>query len=205
MYLGVRNTGAGRDVVVQAVIRRYSSDQLVDGLLLRSLAGVTGAATFATRWGAIAAASAGPGMYTVEVTLSDAAGELLDRRTVPFSLGIMRGEIAGFTATPQSFRPGAPVALSLTFKNTGSQPITATAVIRAQDAAGVIRQTFTHDLAVLPPDQIVRVDKLWDTAGLLVGAYRLIGYVRYAGQATAPAVLTLHMPGRLYLPLVLRR
>ncbi len=205
VYLGLRNTGAGQDVVVQAAIRRYSSDQLMDGLLLRSLVGVTGAATFATRWDAAAVASASPGMYYVEVTLADATGDLLDRKTASFTLGVTAGEITGFTATPQSFHPGDPIALSLAFKNTGTLPITGTAVIQAQDAAGVVVRTFTHEIADLPPAQVIQFDDQWDTAGRSAGAYRVIGYVRFAGQATEPAIMTLHTPRRTYLPLVLKR
>ena len=205
VHLGLRNTGAGQNVVVHAVIRRYSSDQLIDGLLLRSLIAVNGAATFATRWDAAAAGTATPGMYYVEVTLADATGNQLDRKTAPFTLGVTAGEITRFSVTPQTYKPGDSILATLAFKNTGTVSVGGTAIVEVRDTAGLVIQTFAHDFEALAPSSVVAFEDRWDTSKAKPGSHRVLGYVLYDGRSTEPAMVMVHLPIQAHLPLILGR
>ncbi|MBN2132630.1 MAG: hypothetical protein JW741_24225, partial [Sedimentisphaerales bacterium] len=81
--LKVESTGDPADAVVNAVVRRYGTDEKLAGLLLESLDALTGAASFSSDWDS---ANAAPGICYVDVTIADLAGRILERRTALFRL-----------------------------------------------------------------------------------------------------------------------
>jgi hypothetical protein len=205
-HLGIENAGVAQDVVVSALVRRYGTAEVVDGLLLETLSDLGGAAAFTPQWNS---SGAGPGLYYVEVTLKDAGGDILDRQTEMFRLGIAAGKIASFTVTPESFDPGDSVSVSLVFSNTGTLPITGTAVVRVLDGTGETVQEFQHNVNDLAPGLTTSLDDVWDTSGLAGGTYNAVGFVAYDSTSTDPMTATVNAAGaspasNIYLPLVLR-
>ena len=202
VVIRAHNTGEVDDVIVRSVIRRYSTDALVAGLALRSLDAVVGTATFAATWDA---AGAIPGQYYAEVTLLNAAGETLDRRTASFRIGMTAGEIEAFTAAPSIVRVGEPISTTLVFRSSGTLPITGTAVIRLRGASGAPLDVVTHDISGLLPGGSVRFDDIWQTTGLQEEAYTLIADIRFEGQVIGPALALVQARTHVYLPLMTRR
>jgi hypothetical protein len=196
---GTSGTSASGEVIVAVTIRRYGSDVLVEGLPLRSLVGLQGVATFATQW-----ESTEPGAYIAEVALRNAAGDVLDRQIVQFTVGIADGEITSFSVTPTVFDPGAPVALSLTFANTGTVPLTGMAMIQVQTDAGAVVHEYSHNFAGLDPDGSTSFVDVWDTTGVARGGYRIVAYVLYESTATEPRVVGVRTNRPVYLPLVVK-
>ena len=132
------------------MVKRYGPGETVEGLPLTTLGGLRGLASFTPQWDSTGKA---PGQYYVEVTAQDASGTVLDRRTERLTLGAPEGRVTGLTATPQTFRAGDGVTLSMMFNNTGSLGLTGTAVLCVQTESGVIVQEFQHGLRrlLLPP------------------------------------------------------
>ena len=194
------NTGQAQDVVVNAAIKRYGTDELVDGLLLQTLPGLSGPASFSTVWDSAEVAS---GLYYVEATLQDMSGSLLDRRTTMFTLGSSSGEITNFTATPRRFTPGQAITINLAFRNTGSEIITGTAVIMVLGASGSERE-FRHSINALAPGLTANFQDLWDTSEAQEGDHSIIGYVTYDGAATDPRKVTVSTRVYMDLPIIFR-
>jgi hypothetical protein len=198
----LENSGPAQDVIVSATVRRGLSGELVAGLPLRNLHQVQGAASCALTWNS-AGAAAGP--YYLDVELRDLNGNLLDQAAAEFQLGITAGEITAFSATPGIFRPGDPIQLSLTFHNTGTVPITGTAVIQIQTGDGLtVTHAFAHDIVNLAPDAEIRFDDAWDTTGADEGDYRILGYVRYDAKTSDIGSVTVDTRMHIYLPLIQR-
>jgi hypothetical protein len=198
--LWLNNSGDTQDVIVNAEVQTLGGE-VVDGLLLRSLKGLTGTASFSLRWD-----SAGfePGYYTIEATIKDSAGEVLDRQTRCFRLGVYSGEVTALTATPDFFDVGDTISTSLTFSNTGTVPITGTARIEIQDGNGEAVEIFTHDVTNLVPSDAVTFDDCWDTSGVEGGTYNVIGYVLYDSRSSNIKTVIVSSETYVYLPLVLR-
>ncbi|NOZ28117.1 MAG: hypothetical protein GXP39_08715 [Chloroflexi bacterium] len=193
-----------QDVVVGAVIRRYGSDELVDSLFLRTLADLAGAASFSTSWSSEGVA---PGVYYVEVTLRDPEGRTLDRRTSTFTLGAPSGAVTRLTATPERFRVGDPIQISMTFANTGPVALDGVAVIRVLNESDEIVREFRHEISDLEPGGTIPFEDVWDTSGLPEGTYRIIGTVAYESQTADPVTVVVgtgRSRGRLYFPILLR-
>jgi hypothetical protein len=129
--LAVANSGSAQDVIVSVVVKTDTAGETVDGLLLESLASLTGTASLSTQWDSTGVA---PGYYRVEAEVRDSVGNVLDRASRQFRLGLCSGEITAFEAAPGLFQVGDAVGISMTFHNTGTVPITGTAVIQVQDA-----------------------------------------------------------------------
>jgi len=199
--LWLENTGDAQDVIVSAVVEAEGSGEVVDGLLLRELSDLAGQATFALDWDSTGFEA---GYYTVEAEIQDAEGQLLDRVTRRFRLGIVAGQVTALTATPEIFDPGDRIDLTLVFSNTGTVPITGTAVIQVQDGGGEIVQAFNHAIGGLDPGQAVSLEEGWDTSGAAEGSYRILGYVLYDAKATQPVVATVRARARIYLPVIMR-
>jgi hypothetical protein len=195
----ISGTSSTGQVIVETTIRRYGSGTLVAGLPLRSLVGLEGLATYLMQW-----PSDEPGTYLADVTLRTESGDVLDREAVRFTVGIADGEVTGFSVTPTSFDIGAPVALSLTFANTGTVPLTGTALMQIRTAAGASVQEMTHDFSALAPGHSVNFADTWDTTGAAPGGYRIAAQVLYESTATEPRVLSVRAGRAVYLPLILR-
>ena len=198
----VENTGEPQEVIVDATIRRNPGGELVDGLLLRTLHELSGTASFALEWESDAAP---PGQYNVEVKLFDSDSNLLDQDSLTFRLGILSGEITSLQATPELFNVGETVDILMVFENVGTLPITGTAVIEVQTAGGLaVSGPFTHTVEGLAPGHLVELNEAWDTTGVALGDYRVIGYVLYDARSTGASTVALTNLRRVYLPVVLR-
>jgi hypothetical protein len=194
--------GGVQDVVAQAVIRRYGSGDIVDGLLLQPLDGLRGTATFTAQWDTAGAAQ---GDYYLEVTLRDTSGNVLDRETADFAVGISSGEITSFTATPRYFRVGDTINIHLAFSNTGTLPIAGTAEIRVRGPSGAVIWKKSYDIANLGAGQPVSFADDWNTTGMPDGSYTLVAVVAFDGQAAGPEAIrvTIDWPKK-YFPVILR-
>jgi hypothetical protein len=182
------NSAEPLDVIVSAVVKGYGSGETVDGLLLSTLKNFAGAASFSPQWD-----SSGfePGYYYVEATLEDTAGNVLDRRTETFRLGIYSGEVTAFTAAPEYFQIGDDIEIDMTFENTGTVNISGSAVIRILGPTGDVVEEFVHDITDLMPSESISFDDMWHATEAEKGSYNVVGYVSYDSQATEPAVVTL--------------
>jgi len=184
----LNNSAVPQDVVVSAVVEESASGEIVDGLLLSTLEAFTGPASFSPQW-----ESSGfePGYYSVEVTLEDTAGNVLDRQTEMFRLGIYSGEVTAFTAAPEYFEMGDDIEIDMTFSNTGTVNISGSAVIRILNPSGDLVDEFVHDVTDLMPSESISFDDMWHATEAEKGSYSVVGYVSYDSQATEPAVVTL--------------
>lgn len=75
----LNNHGEMQDVVVSVLIKQYGSDVTVAGLPLRSLKELVGNASLTMEWDS---SETEEGYYYAEVTLSDTAGNTLDKKTI---------------------------------------------------------------------------------------------------------------------------
>ncbi len=199
--LGLENTGAVQDVIVEAVVKRSFSSQVVDGLPLRSLDDFGGKASFAMDWDT---EGFEPGWYAVEVRALDRDGNVLHTATEQLRVGIYAGEITAFSATPDTFLAGDVVNTTLVFSNTGTVPITGTAVVEIKASDGDVVETFRHDFEGLAVAETIGVENEWDTSEMPPDAYTVLGYVMYDARATEPRSVVVSNQSRVYLPLVLR-
>ncbi|MFO7742638.1 MAG: DNRLRE domain-containing protein [Anaerolineae bacterium] len=197
----LKNTGAAQDVSVTAVIKTYPTEEPAVGLALQTLAGLTGVASFAHEWDT---EGFDPGGYTLEVTLTDAQNQILDRSTRMFHLGVASGQATDLSVTPLHFKVGDTIDASLVFENTGSLDLTGTAVIKVQDEEGTLVEEFKQAFNDLAPGATTTLDVDWDTTGVARGDYALVGYALYDGMATEPEVVTVSTERRIYLPVVYR-
>jgi hypothetical protein len=182
--VGLNHTGDAEDVVVSAVVKRYGSDELVDGLLLSTLTNLTGPASYSLQWDSD---SFEPGDYVVEVLLRDAENNVLDSKTVQFWLGISSGVITTFTATPEHFEIGNVIAINMTFANTGTVNLTGTAIVRVINGAGGTVEEYRHNMTDLLPSGSISFYDTWNTTGAPEGVYSILGYVLYESRSTDPA------------------
>jgi hypothetical protein len=198
--LWLSNPGAPQDVIVDAVVRDGSTGEVVDGLPLRSLKDMTGVSSFSYGWDS---GDFGSGQHIVEAEVRDDGGQLLDRAMMGFELGIHAGQVVTFTATPESFDVGDTISISLVFSNTGTLPITGTAVIEVQDKNAQVVEEFRHDFGDLAPASAVRFDEGWDTSATEPATFSIVGTTLYGGKSSAGVVIVSSLR-RVYLPIVLR-
>jgi hypothetical protein len=193
---------APQDVVVEATIHRKASDEAVDGLLLRTLGGLSGPATFCPVWDSRGAA---PGEYYTRVTLRSPTGDVLDTATSAFRLGIVAAEVTALTATPERFPIGETARISMDVKNTGSVELSGSVVIEVHNSGGALVRSFDHSFARMQPNQIQRYDDTWSSAGALPGTYAVLGCVYYDSQVASAAVrVTVTGSQLVYLPFIRR-
>ncbi len=199
--LWLNNAGDEQDVIVSAVIKPENSEDVADGLLLRSLNGLKGFASFSAQWDT---GGFEPGNYSVEAEIKDTAGNVLHRAVDTFGVGISAGEISTFTATPTAFDIGDTMDIFLVFDNTGTMPISGTAVIQVQYETGSPLAEFRHDFSNLAPANAISFEDHWDTSAVGEGTYRIVGYVSYDARATNAQVVLVGTSTYLYLPVVHR-
>ncbi len=200
--LWLDNDGEAQDVLVSAVIESAGTGDLAGGLPLRVLNNLSDWSSLTLSWDS---SGVEQGDYVIAVELKDSEGNVLDTATEEFALGITAGEVTTLTATPDLFKPGDTIAISMVFSNTGTVLVTGTAIIRVQPTDSVTATaTFTHTVANLAPAEAITFDDAWDTTGAAEGDYRILGYVQYDARTTAPKVITVSTERRVYLPLIVR-
>ncbi|MFC1981541.1 glycoside hydrolase family 66 protein [Chloroflexota bacterium] len=74
----LKNSGEAQNVIVSTIIKQYGSDETVDSLPLRTLKDLAGDASLTVEWDS---SGTEEGYYYVEVNLSDAAGNTLNKKT----------------------------------------------------------------------------------------------------------------------------
>jgi len=85
----LRNSGQIQDIIMSLVIKQYGTDEIVEGLPIRSLEGFVGEGLYSAKW---STEETELGDYYTEATVTDTSGNVLDRETVGFS--IQRLELA---------------------------------------------------------------------------------------------------------------
>ena len=185
--MGINNAGQAQDIIVSAIIKPYASDTMIDSLPLNTLKNLSGFASFSDQW-----YSSGfePGYYAVEVIIKDTGNNILDKKTRMFRLGISSGEVISLTANPGHFDAGDTISLSMAFKNTGTIPITGTAIIRVKDRSGNTAKEFNHLVTGLTPANSITFDDTWDTTGMQEGVYSIFGYVLFDSKSSEPMTTT---------------
>jgi uncharacterized repeat protein (TIGR01451 family) len=200
--LWLKNSRDPEDVIVDVVLLEESSGEVIDGLMLEALDGLVGLASFETEWDS---SGVEPDKYAIRAEVRDSSGNVLGGATVDLEVGIHAGEITSFTAAPELFDIGDTVGISTAFRNTGTVPITGTAVVEVQTLPGFTTTvSFTHAIADLAPSSTVALDDDWDTSGGDEGSYRVVGHVKYHSTSTDPVAVTVGTVTDVYLPLVLR-
>ena len=199
----IENLGQPQDVIAKVQILPYGSGEPISGLSLRALSGLEGVARYAPIWGS---EGQEPGHYIVRVILSDLAERPLSEASARFTLGVSLGKLTHLTVAPRRFSPGEMIALSIGFLNRGDLLLRPTAVVSIQDAQGQEVRQYAQDLGPVGPGQDTSRELEWDTSGVVQGAYRVVGHVRYDGTATLPrsVYITTDVGGEVVLPLVMR-
>ncbi len=161
-----------QDVIVEVLVKEESSDEVVDGLLLRTLSQVTQTAYFALEWDS---SNFPAGAYYLEANIRDSSGHLIDRRNKSISTGMASIAITDFTATPD-----APyINTGLEFKNIGSVDVSGKAIIIIQDSQGAVVAEFPHDFEDLAPWGSLSFADSWDPSGASGQTYHFQAYVLY--------------------------
>ena len=200
--LQAANDGPALDTVVVEADVRDVRGEVVSGLLLRSLHDLTGPVAFAPTWDSTGIPA---GDYRVVVVLRDAEGAVLDRAETGVRLGLLQGEVTSLTVAPEVFAAGPLFDIDLAFANTGSLPITGTAVVEIRPSGvSTAVAVYTDTLTNVLPGTSATFAPTWDATGLPVQSYRIVGHVSYAGATTPFAIVDLPSHRVVYLPLALR-
>lgn len=129
----------------------------------------------------------------------DQDGNVLDRKTEMFRLGVSSGEIVSFTATPEYFDIGDEIEIEMAFRNNGTVNITGTAIIRVLNSTGYATEEFRHNVVTnLTPSESISFSDEWDTSGAEGGSYKILGYVLYDSTATEPVSVTVSTQAKIF-------
>ena len=197
-HMGVASAAA-QDVTVEATLRRYDTGEMVAGLPLRTLTGLSGAASFDPVWDSGDLPS---GEYYLEATLRDVAGDVRDSASCRFRLGSVGAEIVDLAATPARFKPGEPVRIAFGLRNTGAAALSGTAFLRVHDAAGAAVGEYAHPFASLAPGATLTLQDTWPTAGRARGAYTVVACAQHDSTFTASATLRIDTDLHVHLPVI---
>lgn len=191
-----------RTVAVQVSVRSPAVGAVVEGLPLLLIDDLEGRALLEINW---SARHVEAGDYGILVELFDASGRLLDTATTDLRLGTPAARVSWLGASPEVFVPGDPVSLDLRVVNTGTVPLTGTAVwlLRAGPALS-ITEIITAPVSGLAPGRSTVAHAVWDSSGASEIRYQVMGYFRFQSQTTAPEKLWIHQPVIL-LPVVVRK
>ena len=203
--LALDNTDAALDVVVEAsVLRADGTGTLADGLLLRTLHGLEGQASFAPVWDRDDDV---PGYYVAEVTLRDTSGALLDRTRARFRLGVADVRLESLELTPAAPIMGDDVGISLDLRNAGSIPMTSTLYVQVTDATGSVRQAWQSRVAHQAVGATYPWQATWQSEGEAGGLYQVSANAVFDGMSTALASQTFTLGAGdegVFLPMVVK-
>jgi hypothetical protein len=198
--LAISATGMVGDASVGCVIKHAGTGEVMAELLMETLTGLKGQASFTPSW---LADHVPQDNYFVTCVLRSGDGLLLDQQAVMFYLGTTSGVIHDFTATPTTFMPGNVVTTSLVFHNDGTVDLSGTLVVDVRDSTGTLVKTLSQMFSGLAPANTTVFDAEWHTPPDAAGTYYLTGYVLYNSKVTNPEILSATTP-RVYLPAVVR-
>jgi hypothetical protein len=200
--LEIENTGGAQDLIVSGLVKRPTTGEVWGGLMLHSLKELVGPASFAATW----ESEGHPvGDYEIEVTLTTMEGTIVAQKTLPFSLGIVAGQITAFSAGPSGFAPGDPIGISLTFVNWSDFAVSGQVRVTIHGADNTLLQSYSEDFGPLPPDMTVSFSESWQTPDPGTGELHVTAAVLYSGTSTEPISVVLMPRQLLYLPLVVRQ
>jgi hypothetical protein len=199
--LVLSNGGHPLDVIVQPSIRDMATSEVLGGLSAVTLHDLEGTATADLTWNT---APYPAGDYLIVVELLDVRGLVLDTAVAEYHLGTYGARLTQFSASASTFSPGDTISLSMTAVNTGSVPITGTAVFLVQESESLTQtRIITAPVNNLASGATRTWNAVWDSTGATADSYRVLGYVKFFAQTTEPMSLTLNRP-RIFLPVVLR-
>jgi len=181
----VNNPGDPKDIILATFVRRYGTEETVDGLPLKSLKALSGDAIVSMEWDT---KNIPDGYYVLDVTIFDKASNYLDKNSVEFFIGQSLITVTNFTVSPKRFSIGDKIDIDMKFKNDGTSEISGKCVFEVTESNGVIKE-FSHDFANLESGATLEFSDKWDTATAKKGVqYKVIGYVSYSARTTPPQV-----------------
>jgi hypothetical protein len=199
--LAISTTGSSGDVAVGCVIKHAGTGEVMQELLMETLTGLEGQASFTIGW---LADHVPQNNYFYECILRNAGGTVLDQEASMFYLGTTSGVIHDFTATPDTFMPGDAITTSLTFHNDGTVDLNGTLVIDIRDSTGMLVDSLSQMFTALAPAHTTVFDAIWNTPFDASGPYALTGYVLYNSKITDPEITHTTAWSRVFLPVVVR-
>jgi hypothetical protein len=134
LELVVSKSERPQNVIVQPSVRTRGTNIVLGGLPLETLHALSGSATVDLTWDTRRYAA---GDYMIVVELLDKAGRLLDTAVTDLHLGTVDAQLTALTASQETFSPGDRITLQMAVRNTGTVPITGTAVFLVQQAEGL--------------------------------------------------------------------
>ena len=195
-------SGESQDVIVATAIRSVTTGEVVDGLPMRRINGLMGSAIFTQQWDS---SGQEPGEYIIEAQVHNLYGSMLDRKSDSIGLGWADGIASDLSVLPDPFTIGDPVSIQYQFTNTGTLPITGTAMIEVKNVASGEVEQLSQAINDLAPQGSIPVSVNWDTTGASAGDYKVVGYVLFGSQTTDPLVMIIRSYPKLYLPVIMRR
>ncbi len=198
--LKVENSGNPLTVTLSAAVHAFGSNELVDGLLMETLHALSGPATASLSWDTNAAE---PGDYYILAELRNLQGDLLASETESIRIGTILGQSSNLNA-PDFFKIGDLVSLGFDFQNTGSVPITGTAVIHVEGLASGSLAEFQVPVEDLLPDASKHIGVLWDSSNQQLEDFQVTAFVQYAGQSTPPLTKVMQTTLKSHLPVIRR-
>ncbi len=195
-------SGDEQDLFFAATVRDLLSDEVVAGLPLDAFHDVVGPSVYGFEWDSTGVA---PGEYLLWVDLFDSQGHLLDSASEMFRLGAPSAAITALSATPDFFRPGDSISISMTVANGGSVAVSGEAIVQIYPS-GVSTPTavFTQTVTDLAPAGTFVLNDVWDSTGITDESYRVVGYLKYDARTTNVETVIVSTQTHIYLPLVLR-
>ncbi len=198
--LAVNNSGKPQTVTLGAAVYALGSYELVDGLLMETLHNLSGPATASLVWDS---SDAPVGDYFILAELRDLQGNLLASESEPISLGKYAGQAADLEA-PDFFKIGDLLSLSFDFQNTGTHPITGTALIRVEGILSGSLSEFQIPVENLQPEAMQHIQASWDSSGENLEDFQVTAYVLFEGQTTPALTRVMQTTLKIYLPIVRR-
>lgn len=168
------------ELIVESVIKSHDSE-VVAGMPLRMLSPVAGLASCSYHWDSNGYDADD---YTWEIVVKDTVGDVLNKATCPFSLGIALAEIIKLGVAPECFTAGESVNIAASLSNNGETTISGTIVLDVQDMSGTQITRFQEDFNDLAPQNSTDFSTTWDSASISRGNCRILAYALHDGKAT---------------------
>ncbi len=175
------NTQIPINATVNATIRYYGNNEIADSIGPQTISVDAGVTEGQIYWNSTGFEA---GYYLVSVKLSDPNGYELDSATERFRLGLVSGEMADFSASPQRIRIGEYANISLIFDNIGTENISGSAAIKIYNSSSSLVGEFNHSFTNLNPLDAVDFSFIFTPSA--VDTYKIIGFILYGSESTEP-------------------